>query len=930
MSIRRSLRSALALLLPLAAATASLHAVQPNRIAAVGTRSVTLPGNISGRLRAAADLGQAPLDRPLTSVTVFFSRTDAQAAALTQLLADQQNPASPLYHQWLTPQQFGAQFGLSSDDLGKLTAWLTSQGLTVTGVAPSSTFVTVSGSVAQVQRAFNISIHSVSLDGEPHIANISDPVLPSGIAAVVSGIGGLNDFRLKPRIHPRTVHPNFTSSVSGSHFVAPGDFNTIYDVNPLLSASVNGTGITVAVMGQTDISLADVAAFRSASGLIANAPSVIVNGTDPGTQAGDLAEAQLDVEWSGAVAPNAKILYINSMDVVGGSLVYAIANKVAPILSISYGNCEPAWGPALLKTFNANFQQANVQGQTIIGPGGDSGATDCDYSSSSAADGLTVDFPASSPFVTGAGGTMFNEGTGSYWGTTNGTAQGSATGYIPELPWNETSAQYGLSAGGGGSSAFFAKPAWQTGPGVPNDFARDVPDVSLAAASSHDGFLYCVSGSCVNGFRAADQTLSVVGGTSVSAPSLAGILALLEQKISPTKGLGNINPTIYALANSTFAGTVFHDITSGNNSSPCLTGTPDCPVGGSIGYTAGPGYDRATGWGSINAFNLVNTWGQVPALGLGSAGSTFTTTTVTVGSSSSTTSAACGIATGTAPVTIAVAGTGSVAPTGSVQVLIDNVPVGTSTLAGGSVVYTLNTGTLASGGHTLSVSYLGDANFAGSRGSAVIDTASTSAADFSLTPCVSSTTAKTGAAAPNLTLTLTPFHGFTGPVTFSVNSDGSFSGAYNLTSTTVTVSGTGTQTDALTLYAYASNAQTSTGRAVAAASHPLASHPGRRAYLAGSGITLAAMLLFGLPRRRRLASLLAVLVSVGVLSASGCGGGNLISNGGVGTGTGTGTGTNPVNTNAIPGTYTLYVTATATTATGTLVHTVPVTFTVSK
>ena len=240
-------------------------------------------------------------------------------------------------------------------------------------------------------------------------------------------------------------------------------------------------------MGQTDISLTDGAAFRAASGLPANAPTVRVFGSDPGTSAesNEVAEAQLDVEWSGAVAPNATILFVNSTDVLNTSLQSAVTTNVAPIISISYGLCEPDSDVSSLDSFNQLFQEANAQGQTIVGQSGDSGATDCDYLSLQAAQGLNVDFPASSPFVTSMGGTEFNEGAGTYWSTTNGTTAGSATSYIPETVWNDSGTS-GLSAGGGGLSQIFSKPAWQVGNGVPADGSRDVPDISFSASPNHD------------------------------------------------------------------------------------------------------------------------------------------------------------------------------------------------------------------------------------------------------------------------------------------------------------------------------------------------------------------------------------------------------------------------------------------------------------
>jgi len=156
--------------------------------------------------------------------------TPAQTAALDQLLAAQQNPSSPLYHKWLTPEQFGAEFGLSTTDLATISNWLQAQGFTVTGVARGRTFVTFSGSVAQVNQAFGVTLHTVKVDGVQHISNLSDPVLPAPIANVVLNISGLNDLRLKPRIIHRQIvaKPAFNGGTTGYGFgnlIAPGDFS---------------------------------------------------------------------------------------------------------------------------------------------------------------------------------------------------------------------------------------------------------------------------------------------------------------------------------------------------------------------------------------------------------------------------------------------------------------------------------------------------------------------------------------------------------------------------------------------------------------------------------------------------------------------------------------------------------------------------------
>ena len=927
MSLRLSRRLALSAA-SLLLSTSGLQAAVPNRIGSLSQGSrATLEHTIPTRALRSADLGHAPLDRSLPSVTLHFNQSAAQQTALNQLLLDQQNPSSPRFHHWLTPAQFGAQFGLSSSDLAKVSAWLTGQGLTITAVSPSSNFITVSGTVAQIQSAFGVTIDTLSEDGEKHISNVNDPVLPAALVNVVNGVTGLNDFALKARARTRKVaSPKFTSSISGNNFIAPGDFYTIYDLNPLFNSSINGSGITIGVMGQTDISLSDVAAFRTASGLSANAPTVDLLTADPGTSTNDLPEAQLDVEWSGAVAPNATILYVNSASSAGGvinSLINSITSNLAPILTISYGDCESGWGLSNLTLLNQYFEQANAQGQTIVGPGGDSGATDCDYNSTEAADGLAVDFPASSPFVTGAGGSMFNEGSGSYWSASNGTNSGSATGYIPEAVWNETSAADGLGAGGGGVSSFFSKPAWQVGTGVPIDLSRDVPDIALNAAYGHDGYLYCVSGSCVNGYRYTDQSLSVVGGTSVAAPTFAGILALVQQQVGSR--LGNVNPQIYGLANSTYYNTVFHDITTGNNSSPCIQGSPNCPSGGDIGYSAAVGYDLATGWGSVDAYNLATKWRLASPAGSGSTvGTTLTSTTI------STTAAVCGISSGSLALSVTVANVaGTAVPTGSIQFLVDNVAIGSPvSLTSGAATYTLDTSSLTSGGHNVSAVYLGDSTFQGSKGSLLTDVVSTTQPDFSITPCTASASAASGSSAPGLTFTVNPFNGFTGSVAFTATSDATLQGSYSFSVTPVVISGTGGATTILTLNAYQTTNNSSTGLVKVASSKNSNATPGRRsAYAAGSGVALASLLLLTLPKRRRWASLLVLIISVAAIGAGGCGSGSSTINSGPITPTPTPT---PTTTPAVAGTYTVTVVGIASTANGNRVHSTQVTFTVGQ
>ncbi len=620
--------------------------VQPIQV----SESQPVRGNVHPFARTENDQGEVAGSMMLNRMVMTFSPSAAQQADLDAILSEQQNPLSPYYHQWLTPEQFADRFGLSAGDIGKVVDWLQGQGFSVDETARSRSYVAFSGTAVQVEASFGTPIHHYLVNGELHYANVSDPKLPWPLANVVIGIRGLNDFRPKPR----GGVAQFTSSISGSHFLAPDDFATIYNLKPLYTSGIDGTGQRIAVMGQTDLILSDISTFRSVSGLPASPPTVILvpGSADPGVVNGDIGEADLDVEWSGAVAPKATIVYVNSNNGVFDSMNYAISQNLAPVISISYGDCEPNFSPSDITILISWGQQANTQGQTIVGPSGDSGAADCDYPLTatsvvrSAIHGLQVDVPAALPYVTGVGGTTFNEGSGTFWSTTNNANNGSALSYIPETAWNDTAFEIAppqnrsLAATGGGVSKLFLKPSWQVGTGVPNDGRRDVPDISFNASIDHDGYLFCSQGSCVNGYRAADNSLFVVGGTSAGSPVFAGIVALINQKMNAAQG--NVNPRLYQLAGTSTD--AFHDVPTGDNKVPCTAGTTDCPTGTtSIGYSAGVGYDPVTGLGSVNAFNLVMEWSSsTPDFQAGVSPSSLTLTagtTANVGTSTLTISA---------------------------------------------------------------------------------------------------------------------------------------------------------------------------------------------------------------------------------------------------------------------------------------------------
>jgi subtilase family serine protease len=553
---------------------------------------------------------------------LVFKPSLAQQSALEKLLSDQQQPSSPLYHKWLTPEQYADRFGLTKNDVAKVASWLESQGFTVDRVARSRAQVSFTGSVARINSVFKTEIHNYVVNGETHFANATDLSVPTALSGVVQAVRNLDDFH--PRSRVQRVSPRFTSSITGSHFLAPEDFATIYDVKALYALGIDGTGQKIAVVGDSTVTMSNIATFRSLAGLSANNPTeILVSGSGTGVVpgSGEQTEAYLDMEWSGAIAKNAAIYYVyvgnNANYSVWDALQYAIENQTAPVISISFGYCEIGNGQTFDQTIQQWARQANLQGQTIVSASGDAGAADCD-SGSTATQGFGVDVPAAIPEVTGLGGAEFtgdsaSTSTTTYWNGTNGSSNGSALSYIPEEVWNDTTADQALSAGGGGASLYFPKPTWQSDAGVPNDSKRDVPDISLNASADHDPYLICGgtdsagNQSCTSGFRDSQTYVDAIGGTSVGAPTFAGILALINQATTKS-GQGNVNPTLYALAASTPS--AFHDITSGNNIVPCTPGTPNCPTTSpfQFGFSAGTGYDQASGLGSIDAYNLVTAW----------------------------------------------------------------------------------------------------------------------------------------------------------------------------------------------------------------------------------------------------------------------------------------------------------------------------------
>jgi hypothetical protein len=543
-------------------------------------------------------------------MVLALSLDPEKQAQLEALAAAQQNPVSPLYRRWITPEEYGRRFGASDRDIRQIETWLTAHGFRIDEIPQGRRSIVFSGTAGQVSSTFGSEIHRYSIGGRIHHASGNDQQIPEALAPVVSGIVSLHDFQSQPTLSSihRLDSPDF--SVGGGHYLAPADFATIYDLNPLYAGSIDGTGASVAVVARSNFLLSDAQGFRTRMGLPSSSPTVILNGPDPGVlDPNEQTEVTLDTEWAGAVARQAAVKVVVSAstyasDGVTLSAQYIVNNNVAPAMTVSFSLCEAAAGAPAAQFWNSLWQQAAVEGITVFAASGDSGAAGCDPPSAlRATAGPSVNVICSSPYSVCVGGTQFNDSStpALYWSATSGAGLGSALSYIPEAAWNTSGAVSGgaeLWATGGGTSIFYSKPVWQAGNGVPADAFRHVPDVALTAAP-HDAYLIYLNGG-----------LYSVAGTSASAPAWAGIMALVNQQVGQSQG--NANPFLYGLFGLQMGGgaPVFHDVTGGSNSVP-----------GASGYAAGAGYDQATGLGSPDVFLLVQHWRDVIAPGGGNASS---------------------------------------------------------------------------------------------------------------------------------------------------------------------------------------------------------------------------------------------------------------------------------------------------------------------
>jgi subtilase family serine protease len=563
-------------------------------------RTVVLRGTWNPRAASFVDEGPLADSQRIEGLQVRFKPSPAQSAALAQLLDEQQNSASPRYHSWLTPEEFGDCFGLSANDFARVKDWMDMQGFRVDVMARSRTFIIFSATAGQVRHTLDTELHQYRAAGRTHFANAAEVRVPGDLAPLVWSITGLDDFAAE-RYAQNTPAANLSN---GRHKLMPGDLATIYNIKPLYERGLSGSRQKIVIPGHTDFHLEDVQAYRTQLGLPNNDPKrILVPGyRNPGNDADG--EALLDLEIAGAIAPDATILFVFAPE-FWAALQYAVDENLAPVISTSVGGCEAdfvSFGATDVMQFVA--QQANAQGITWVAGSGDSGGAGCEPQITKPAGlrGMVTTLAASLPEVTGVGGTEFAEGTERYWSDSAGPDMASALSYIPEIAWNDTAEQGGLAATGGGISAVYTKPVWQSGPGVPNDNARHVPDIAFSASWNHDAYHMIYHG-----------RVTTSGGTSATGPFFAGVLALLNQHVVTSglqdkPGLGNINPRLYQLAQT--VPDAFHDITSGDNIVPCQPETRDCESSGSYGFLAGPGYDHATGLGSIDIDKLFRNWGR--------------------------------------------------------------------------------------------------------------------------------------------------------------------------------------------------------------------------------------------------------------------------------------------------------------------------------
>jgi subtilase family serine protease len=539
--------------------------------ASVDGRSV-IPGHLVPALKNLSPLGSTTATPALASsqLQLSISLNLRNPSGLDALLQAQQNPQSPLYHHYLTPQQFSSMFGPTQATVDQVTAWLQSQGLQVNSVAPNHLLIDASGSTSAVQQAFAVTISNYALGGRTVYAPTNEPSVPASLAGLILNVGGLSNVA---HYHPLNLLNHLIPADGPGGGYTPTQLRTAYNMKSLIS-SADGTGQTIAIFELDGYKSSDIKAYLSHYSLgSAKYSNVLVDGATNKAGSGAI-EVELDMEVVSAIAPGAtQKIYIgpNTNSGVNDTYNQIVSDDIAPVTSISWGECEADSGTAELSALDTIFKQGAAQGQSFFAAAGDDGAYDCGTSS------LGVDSPADDPYVVGVGGTNLQL-----------TSSGS---YSSESVWSDptdTSNSAKGVGGGGGYSTYFAKPSYQTGTGVSSNTKRHVPDVSADADPNTGYSVYCsvTAAGCSTGSAAWTE----VGGTSAAAPLWAAVATDTNAYMASQSGstLGNVNAKLYTLFNTSQTYSAYHDVTSGNN----------------LYYSAGTGYDVASGIGTPNVWNF--------------------------------------------------------------------------------------------------------------------------------------------------------------------------------------------------------------------------------------------------------------------------------------------------------------------------------------
>jgi subtilase family serine protease len=781
------------------------------------------------------DRGAVPAGLPLEQLALVLSRSPEQQQAFDRFLKEQQDPASANYHNWLTPVEVGERYGASQQDIDAIGNWLQSQNLRVDSVANNRVIVRFSGPASAVASAFGAEMHYFLVDGEQRISITAEPQIPAALAGVIESVSGLSTMTFRPQISANAaqvpirnidgnsqgaVTPDFTIG-GGTHYIFPADFATIYNVSV---GSTNGAGQTIAIIGIARVNDQDILNFEALSGLASKTATVLIppNGVDPGppqtaataNPSASQTEATLDVTRATSIAPGATIDLVISGNTSAASGLEIAAQYVvdttpifAHIMSLSFGGCENQNGLAGVNFFDTLFSAASAEGTSVFVASGDSGAAGCDthFATPPASQVLSPNFICASSHVTCVGGTEFADvaAPNTYWAATNtaGT-NGSALGYIPEGAWNEplnSSNQVQVAGSGGGVSAYIPTPSWQTGAGVPGTQGRYTPDVAFSG-SVHDSYFGCMAAYGACGPLNGNFYLVAFAGTSSSTPDMAGIAALLNQKMSSPQG--ELNSNLYRLA-ATPSNNVFHDVTVAsigvstcavttpsmcNNSTPSPSGL----TGGLSGYSVGVGYDEATGLGSINVANLLANW------------STLATTTATVTSSLNP------LASG-ASLTLAAAVTtnGATAPTGTVTFFDGATQLGTGSLNGSGHATLTISNLISLGQHSITAFYGGDAANGTTTSPALAVTVN--AATFTLAASAPGSQTISSGQSATYTLTVTPTGSYTSQVSFACAFSPSSSAVCTFSPSTITPNSS-TMTTMVTISGAQSSALNLTGQ----------------------------------------------------------------------------------------------------------------------